>query len=209
MAGNAGAALKRDEVLEETDEAAIRAAVQAALMQVHTAMPGIVKSFDPASQTATVQPALQREYVDLGAMALPPVPKVPVLFLGGGGNALTFPVAPGDECLLVFSERAIDNWFQAGGVRDVSDHRFHDLTDGFAIVGFRSLPHKLSDFVTDGFELRGTGYLGGKAGARPVLAPDMVGALTPLTKIWLNAVGSATGAGPFPADALTTLIKAM
>lgn len=150
MGANAAADRLTVEQLTESDVDAIRVAIRTALLNVHTSMPGIVKAFDKASQTATVQPAIQSEYVDLGMLTLPLIPKVPVLFLGGGGYVQTFPVAAGDECLLVFSERAIDGWFQNGGVSPPSDDRVHDLTDGFALVGFRSIANAIQDFDDEG-----------------------------------------------------------
>ena len=53
---------------------------------------------------------------------------------------LTFPVKPGDECLLVFNERCIDGWWQSGGSSEPLDYRQHDLSDAVAIMGISSLP---------------------------------------------------------------------
>lgn len=174
MGTSAGSTRLTLEQLTESDVDAIRVAIRTALLNVHTAMPGVVEAFDKVSQTATVQPALQSEYVDLGMLTLPLIPKVPVLFLGGGGYVQTFPVVKGDECLLVFSERAFDNWFQAGGVRAPSDDRTHDLTDAFALVGFRSLANALQDFADNGAVMLvpdgGVYYIGGVSGAQ---APPM------------------------------------
>lgn len=217
MGTNAASDRLTVEQLTESDVDAIRVAIRTALLNVHTALPGIVKAFDKTSQTATVQPALQSEYVDLGVMTLPLIPKVPVLFLGGGGYVQTFPVAEGDECLLVFSERAIDGWFQNGGVSPPSDDRVHDLTDGFAIVGFRSMANALQDFEDGGAAFLvpdgGTLYLGGKGtpgptGARPMLIGDVdAGPSDPLIA-WMTAVGSFTGAGPPTSDMFSTKVKA-
>ena len=73
-----------------------------------------------------------------------------VVFPGGGGFALTFPVAAGDECLVVFASRCIDAWWQSGGVGEPMEPRMHDLSDGFALVGVRSQPHRLSPAVHTG-----------------------------------------------------------
>lgn len=56
-------------------------------------------------------------------MDLPILPDVPVVFPGGGGFALTFPVAAGDECLVVFASRCIDAWWQSGGVGEPMEPR--------------------------------------------------------------------------------------
>ena len=60
---------------------------------------------------------------------------MPVYFPSGGNCTLTFPVKPGDECLVVFASRCIDAWWQSGGVQDQAEMRMHDLSDGFVFVG--------------------------------------------------------------------------
>ena len=51
---------------------------------------------------------------------------------------MTFPIKTGDECLVVFACRAIDVWWQSGGVQPPAETRMHDLSDGFVIpVGVR------------------------------------------------------------------------
>ena len=84
---------------------ALRAALDGRQAEMWTALPGIVQSFDPAAMTVSVQPAVAGRISDEAGKAasvdLPILPDVPVVFPGGGGFALTFPVAAGDECLVV------------------------------------------------------------------------------------------------------------
>ncbi|MCH7305633.1 Gp138 family membrane-puncturing spike protein [Acinetobacter higginsii] len=114
--------------------------IKAALLDVHTSMPGIIINFDPLTKTASVQPAIQRVFLtpegEEQPENLPPCEDVPVYFPSGGGCSLTFPVKAGDYCLLMFSERCIDNWFINGGTAPPDDYRQHDLSDAFALVGF-------------------------------------------------------------------------
>lgn len=133
---------------------AYKAHIDAALKDLHTSMPGVVQSYDPATQTASVQPALKRLFSEKGAVALPVCVDVPVSFPGGGDFYLTFPVKAGDDCILIFSERCIDFWHANGGVQLPAEYRLHDLSDAFAIVGVNSQPRKLSNVQTDGAELR-------------------------------------------------------
>ena len=113
--------------------------------QIHTGMPGIIVSFNATAVTAVVQPAIQaiqsKPDGTRQPMSISPIHDVPVHFPGGGGHTLTFPVKPGDECWLSFSERSIDNWFQHGGTLQPSDWRMHDITDAVAHVGVRSQPN--------------------------------------------------------------------
>ncbi|EIL3224593.1 TPA: Gp138 family membrane-puncturing spike protein [Escherichia coli] len=125
---------------------------------LRVALPGIIQSFDPGTVTCTVQPAIYGQRLgDDGALVseeIPILPDVPVVFPRGGGCTLTFPVKAGDECLLVFSDRCIDFWWQSGGVQEPVDPRQHDLSDAFAIVGPQSQAQKISSISTSAVELR-------------------------------------------------------
>lgn len=129
-------------------EEALRAAMDARAANLWTATPGIVESYDPAAQTVSVQVALQmRVRGPDGTEAMQSVsvlPDVPVCFPRAGGFAVTFPVKPGDECLVVFGMRCIDSWWQMGGVQPPLDARMHDPSDGFAIFGPTSQPRRLN-----------------------------------------------------------------
>jgi hypothetical protein len=133
---------------------AILSFIDSALKNLHTSMPGIIDSYDPATQTASVQPAIKRVFTEKGAVSLPLCVDVPVAFPGGGDFFLTFPVKPGDECILLFSERCIDYWFANGGVQLPAEYRLHDLSDAVAQVGLNSQARKLASVQTDGAELR-------------------------------------------------------
>lgn len=115
--------------------------------QIHTAMPGHIVSYNPAAMTVTVQPDIQGVLRNPDGtklmVAISPIADVPVCFPGGGGHILTFPIGPGDDCLIMFAERSIDNWFQHGGTQSPSDFRMHDINDAFVLVGVRSQPKRL------------------------------------------------------------------
>lgn len=151
------------EYVDDTVEA-FRVAFQGMQAEIWTALPAIIESFDPIKMTVRAQPAIKaRVFSPDGSVplpgavfdadnwwtvALPILVDVPVVFPGGGGFSLTFPVKAGDECLVVFASRAIDNWWYQGGVQTQSVLTMHDLSDGFAFVGVRSQPHKLSPAVS-------------------------------------------------------------
>lgn len=111
---------------------------------LRVAAPGIIQSFDSETQTATVQLAI-REKINIDGNVsneeIPVLLDVPVFFPGGGGYSITFPINAGDECLVVFGDMCIDGWWQSGGVQNQIDKRRHDLSDGFAFVGFKSKPN--------------------------------------------------------------------
>lgn len=126
--------------------------------QIKVAMPGIIQSFDPGAVTAVVQPGLRCVQTNndgtTSTSEYPQLVDVPVVFPRGGGCTLTFPVKAGDECLLIFSDRCIDFWWQSGGVQEPVDTRQHDLSDAFAIVGPQSQAQKISGISTSSAQFR-------------------------------------------------------
>lgn len=123
-----------------------------------TALPGIIQSFDAVAMTCTVQPAVQGlvrdEAGNQSPADLPLLLDCPVQFPAGGGCTLTFPVKPNDECLVVFASRCIDSWWQSGGIQAQAELRMHDLSDGFALLGFRSQPRVIGAVSTSAAQLR-------------------------------------------------------
>lgn len=109
---------------------------------IRASLPGIIRSYDKTTQTAVIQPAVM-ETLDKTAQPLPLLQDVPVFFMGGAGHAVTTKVSPGDECLVVFADTAIDAWAKSGGIQPAVTPRRHSLSDGFALVGFRSRPNAL------------------------------------------------------------------
>lgn len=126
--------------------------------EMRVALPGIVESFDASALTCAVQPAVKvpvrAEDGTITTVALPLIVDCPVQFPGAGGYTLTFPVARGDECLIIFADRTIDAWWQSGGVGEAASFKMHDLSDGFVLLGFRSQPRALSGFSTSSTQLR-------------------------------------------------------
>ncbi|WP_047236639.1 Gp138 family membrane-puncturing spike protein [Chromobacterium subtsugae] len=149
-----------DDVREQIgdQQQAIALAIDGAQAGLWTALPGIIQSFDSDAITATVQPAIQGIVQQPGgnyqAVNLPLLLDVPVVFPRGGGGVLTFPLTGGDECLVVFSSRCIDAWWQSGGVQIPMEMRMHDLSDGFALPGPYSQAQKISGISLNSVQLR-------------------------------------------------------
>lgn len=120
-------------------------------MGIWTALPGIVKAYRANEAVVDVQLAIQmqvkapdpegtKQWIKIAML-----PDVPVVFARAGGFSLTFPVAVGDECLVLFASRCIDTWYESGGEdNQQAEFRMHDLSDGFAVFGLTSLPRALS-----------------------------------------------------------------
>lgn len=145
---------------------------------IYTSLPGVVISYDPTTNTASVQPAIQGiwyQSID-GVSAsqfvnLPTLIFCPVIFSHGGGIWSTYPIHKGDECLITFSCRCIDSWWQNGAYNSSTqaitpgrpmEFRMHDLSDGFVQIGPCSVPNVIPNISTTSFQLRtaaGTTYI--------------------------------------------------
>jgi len=117
------------EVVEQVKKTA-----QNVLNNAHTACPGTIVSFDPATGLATVLPTLQFEKPDGTTLDFPQISGVPVCIPQGSGQSATiaFPVKPGDGCLIVFAEQSLDRWLY--GRRTDTNLRF-DLSNAMCIPG--------------------------------------------------------------------------
>lgn len=116
-------------------------AFRALLQNLHTAMPGEVVAYDAATQTADVRPLLRERGIneagEVEQRDLPVLVRVPVVFPGGGGFRLTFPLQAGDGVLLVFAEGSLERWQPLGGVQD-TDGRRHHIADAVAFAGLHA-----------------------------------------------------------------------
>jgi hypothetical protein len=118
---------------------------------------GTIESFNPVKQTATATVNYPKTYFQLNSSTglynpvlvdYPLLVDCPVICLGGGKTALTFPIQQGDECLVLFNDRAIDSWFSGGAGAALSSPRLHSFSDGIILVGLRSLGNVLQSYDT-------------------------------------------------------------
>lgn len=149
--------MDRRERMEDL-QVALQAAQDGLQARIWTALPAIVQSFDPDGPTVTAQPSVQAQVRQADgtwkSVTLPVCTDCPVMFPSGGGMTLTFPLAAGDEGLLVFASRCIDAWWQQSGVQPQATTRMHDLSDGFFIPGGFSKPRAPASISTNAAELR-------------------------------------------------------
>lgn len=136
--------------------AVILEAVRARSVETHTALPGIIESFNEETQTAKVRIPLKRDLRDSDGNesvgSWPILPGVPVWMPHAGGFHITLPVAKGDECLLIILERDISKWYDEGLEESPETRRMHDISDAVALVGLnrnenRLTPYNESDLV--------------------------------------------------------------
>jgi hypothetical protein len=110
----------------------LNSAIGEALSNLHTAT--IAKVTGVQAKTISVQPVINR-VVDGKSITLPQFTKVPPLFMQGGGSYTAHPIAVGDYCLLILTERCFDRWYSGADFQDPAEFRMHDYSDGIAIVG--------------------------------------------------------------------------
>lgn len=128
----------------------IRRAIDARMIDVHTALPGRVESYDAATQTADVKPLIKRVIrTRQGAPVeepLPVIPNIPVVFPGAGEFFISFPVQVGDTGLIIFCERNLDRWREVEG-EDVNpgDQSMHPLSGATFHPGLRPSNQALGD----------------------------------------------------------------
>jgi len=116
-------------------------AIGEALSNLHTAT--IAKVTAVQEKTISVQPVINR-VVDGKSITLPQFTKVPPLFMQGGGSYTAHPIAVGDYCLLILTERCFDRWYSGSDFQDPAEFRMHDYSDGIAIVGINPIAGALT-----------------------------------------------------------------
>jgi hypothetical protein len=145
-----------------------RKAIFQAIADLRVALPCIVQSFDPVKQTITAAPAVMEKINKtingvpvLTDVPLPLLLDIPIIVPRAGNFVITFPVQPGDECLVIFADFCIDSWYQNGATitndatnQTQADRRRHDLSDGFAILGPWSQVRTIENYSTTAVEIR-------------------------------------------------------
>jgi hypothetical protein len=136
-----------------------------------------IKSFDAEKQTVTAQILYKQAFEQrdprtgkYGTVLVdyPVLIDCPVIIFGGGGGTLTFPIQAGDECVILFNDRDINNWFAGAANGDLESSRLHSTADGIALVGVRSLQNSLADYDEERAALsyRAGGVVQGKIGVK-------------------------------------------
>lgn len=101
---------------------------------IHTAVPGEIVSIDDATGRASILPKVQMRFSNGKVLDFPIITGVPLVMPQSGinGASIVFPVSPGDQCLVVFSEQSLDYWLEDG---TTNSHLKYSLTGAIAIPG--------------------------------------------------------------------------
>ena len=105
------------------------------IAEMHICMPAKIISYDFTTRKASVQPSLNQKFSDDEILVLPIIHNVPVMQPSSGGASINFPVKSGDNVLLIFSERSLEQWLQDGKQSAPDDPRQNNLTDAVAHIG--------------------------------------------------------------------------
>lgn len=155
----------RRALLNDSEEA-FRIGFAGGQASIWTCIPATVEAVDFAKMTVSAQPTIQGVVSNENGVDtfvnLPLLQDVILCFPRAGGFAITFPVAVGDEVLILFASRCIDAWWNSSGVQKPMEARMHDLSDGFAILAPSSLPKALANVSATAVQIRndaGTSYI--------------------------------------------------
>jgi hypothetical protein len=183
----------------------IQHGIDAAVRGIFKAGPGIVKAYDPLTNTAFVRPAIKRSmYSTEGERAFyepPEIPFVPIIFPRAGGMVLRLPVKPGDTVLLIYCDEGLAEWRDQGGVTEPQDARLHSMGWPVAIPGF--FPDSQTMSPLDGAASATQAVFGEDGGNQVRVGPTGIelapAGVTPISPVALSVPTDAGIQGAFAA----------
>ena len=108
-------------------------------LDIETAMPAVVLSYDRANNIVTCRPAINRITVENESVERAEV-DVPCLNLAGGGIGINFPLKVGNTGWIIAADRDTENFKQTLAVSDPNTFELHRYEHGFFI------PDQISGF---------------------------------------------------------------
>jgi hypothetical protein len=139
----------KDKINEPQLEDVINGAVDDLAYTLNCHRVGIIESFDPVNQNATIKLVDKGvyEYTENETIIdYPPLLEVPVIIHKATDGGITIPIIKGDTCLVVFNDRDLDNWLLNGLIQRPNTLRKHDLSDAIAIIGIKNQKNKIADY---------------------------------------------------------------
>lgn len=111
---------------------AINTLIDNVMVNVHTSIPGIVKSYNATKKTVDVIPAIKKIDINKNEIELPVLSDIPVAYYQTNKFLFSFPLESGDTVQLIINERSIDKWRLSGEIETPNDYRKFDLSDAVA-----------------------------------------------------------------------------
>lgn len=146
MAGHQGTSTRHS--MDET----LARLVESERHNINTTLPGVVVAYDAKRQKATIQPRLKSKIGDQEVRA-PELLEVPVAHPRAGGFVMHKPLKKGDEVILQFAQRSLDQSGDDASDVDGAPGRMHDLSDAIAMPASYSKPAELSNMPEKGVYL--------------------------------------------------------
>jgi hypothetical protein len=202
--------------VNRAESAQWRTILKQALADTRCATPAfLVKDMDQATQTVTVQIAIQERVRTAKGPQwwdVPAIVMVPVVTPRGGGYSVTLPLKKGDEGLLVFCDTCFDLWWKRGqtgaptaanvaataqgaglsptpsGSQRQNEIRRHYVHDCGFIPGMWSQPNRLANYSVDSLQIRSDD------GATVIDVSATMGVTITAPAITLNVVGDINAA---------------
>ena len=150
---------------------AIQNTINHSLFNINTAIPGEITKVDTAKQLVNVKVALKR-LVDGTEYEIPELEDVPLMYPRTKVNGLSYQVDPGDNVLLIFCQRNINDWKKKGAGSIPPDARKFDISDAIAIPGIN--PEGDAYTLKEGTELLGDNIFIGDSSKEIVLEANEI-----------------------------------
>lgn len=114
----------------------LKLAINASLDTIHTALPGMIETYDASKKKVSVKPLIKKKFKNGEVLSFPIITNVPVIFPGTKRAVIQYPLQRGDGCLIIFSERSMERYLSSA-IEDVEpqDPRKFSLSDAICIPG--------------------------------------------------------------------------
>jgi hypothetical protein len=96
-------------------------------------------------KTVFIQDNLTKEYIPK-LIEYPILSDCPAVIINGGDTWLNMPIKKGDQCILLFNDRDIDNWFNGSTTSGNATPRLHSFSDAIALIGVNNLNTSISNY---------------------------------------------------------------
>lgn len=126
--------------------AIINKTAKKAVSEIHTAVPAVITAFDAEKGLATVNPKAKFKKPNGDTMDYPAIVGVPVVFPQSQNVTIAFPIKAGDNCLLVFGEKALDYWLYG---KETDTELNFDLSNAIAIPSLATIGNAAMKMACD------------------------------------------------------------
>ena len=171
------------------------------MYSINCVMIGTIESYNTATNMAAISINFKRNMANGDVLDYPKLEDCPVFILSGGTSQISMPIGTGDQCLVLFNDRNIDDWYLSGEVKVPHDTRCHNIADGIALVGIRNLTTSkftpLNSICVDG----GSKKVAIKNATSGANLKDLIELL--IDKIAAIQITTTTAAGTWPINAAT------